>query len=162
VLRASILEPLAVMVLDKRIAEYTNCQPWRSLQDGLRLWIGQEHGLLPSASRYQLHTRLHGWQNMDSLRLSFLTAYDTAYDTSGCCGWPNDWQYHHGASTLRTEAAWTLVSYAMDSYGFSALPSLIEAMGEHNTWEGLIPAVFGVSAEEFEQGWQAYLDSEYQ
>ncbi len=152
VLRASILEPLAVMVLDKRMARYTNCYSWRSLQDGLRLWIGQEYGFLPSASRYQLRSTLLDWRNSDSPRLTYLTAYNTwcgeAYSPV-CYGAYRD--------TLSLDVlAWTLVSYAMDSYGISALPSLIEAMGEHNSWEGLIPAAFGVTAAEFEQGWQEY------
>jgi hypothetical protein len=29
------------------------------------------------------------------------------------------------------------------------------------TWEGLVPAVFGVSVDEFEAGWQAYLARHY-
>lgn len=49
----------------------------------------------------------------------------------------------------------------MDAYGRERLPALLRGLGEHETWDTLIPAVFSVSAGEFEAGWQAYVATHY-
>jgi hypothetical protein len=54
-----------------------------------------------------------------------------------------------------------LTEYAVAIHGRECLPTLLEALGKHNTWEGVIPGVFGVSDDEFEAGWQAYLADQY-
>jgi hypothetical protein len=51
----------------------------------------------------------------------------------------------------------TLLDYVVASYGRERLPALMASLHQHNTWETLVPAVFGVSAADFEVGWQAYL-----
>jgi hypothetical protein len=60
-----------------------------------------------------------------------------------------------------TAALETLVEYAVARYGVERLPMLVRATGDYTTWAGLIDAVYGVSAEEFEQGWQAYVAEHY-
>lgn len=55
----------------------------------------------------------------------------------------------------------TVLDYAVATYGRKQLPVLVGALGEHERWETLIPAVFGVSMDEFESGWQAYLAAQY-
>jgi hypothetical protein len=55
----------------------------------------------------------------------------------------------------------TILEYSVAAYGRDALPRLIAALGEHTRWQTLIPAVFAVSASEFEAGWQAYLANQY-
>jgi hypothetical protein len=56
----------------------------------------------------------------------------------------------------------TVIEYVVAAYGRDHLPHLIAALGEHTGWQTLIPAVFDVSASEFEAGWQAYLAERYQ
>jgi hypothetical protein len=51
----------------------------------------------------------------------------------------------------------TLLDYAVATYGNDALPALVEGFRRYNSWSTLIPAVFDISAEEFERGWQGYL-----
>jgi len=51
----------------------------------------------------------------------------------------------------------SVVDYGVATYGRQTLPLLLQAMAVHDNWETLIPAVYGVSVEEFESGWQAYL-----
>jgi hypothetical protein len=63
-------------------------------------------------------------------------------------------------------AAQTVVEYAVMTYGRERLPTLpgglVGARGPgYETWDALVPAVFGVSAGEFEAGWQAYLAARY-
>jgi hypothetical protein len=48
----------------------------------------------------------------------------------------------------------TLVEYAVAQYGPERLPVLLRALDDYDTWNILIPAVYGVSVADFEQGWQ--------
>ncbi|HMN28184.1 MAG TPA: hypothetical protein PKE45_08520 [Caldilineaceae bacterium] len=60
-----------------------------------------------------------------------------------------------------TVALATLIEYAVATYGRERLPALVVSLGQYDRWETLIPAVYGVSAAEFEAGWQAYLAAHY-
>lgn len=55
----------------------------------------------------------------------------------------------------------TLIEYAVVTYGQEQLPVLVAGLGHYESWATLIPAVYGVSASEFEAGWQAYLATHY-
>jgi hypothetical protein len=55
----------------------------------------------------------------------------------------------------------TVVEYVQATYGPAKLPVLLAGLDEHDTWAALIPAVFGVSADEFEVGWHRYLAAHY-
>jgi hypothetical protein len=61
--------------------------------------------------------------------------------------------YPHG----QVVALVTLIEYAVAAYGRERLPALVAGLGQYDRWETLVPAVFGVSAAEFEAGWQRYL-----
>jgi hypothetical protein len=51
----------------------------------------------------------------------------------------------------------TVVDYAVTTYGRERLPDLVAALGQHDSWETLAPAVYGVSLDEFEEGWRHHL-----
>lgn len=53
----------------------------------------------------------------------------------------------------------TVVDYAVTAYGRERLPDLVAALGRHDRWETLVPAVYGVSLDEFERGWQQHVAS---
>jgi hypothetical protein len=55
----------------------------------------------------------------------------------------------------------TIIEYVVATYGRESLPHLIAALGDHSSWNSLIPAVFDISADEFEAGWQSYLAHRY-
>jgi hypothetical protein len=55
----------------------------------------------------------------------------------------------------------TVMEYAAAAYGPDHIPLLLTKAGQHEDWPTLIPAVFGVSAAEFEAVWQAYLAEQY-
>jgi hypothetical protein len=55
----------------------------------------------------------------------------------------------------------TLIEYTVATYGRERLPALVAGLGQYESWNTLLPAVFGVSAHEFEAGWQAYLATHY-
>jgi hypothetical protein len=61
----------------------------------------------------------------------------------------------------QTVALATLIEYAVVTYGSERLPVLIAGLGQYESWETLLPAVYGVSPAEFEAGWQAYLATRY-
>ena len=52
--------------------------------------------------------------------------------------------------------ATTLLDYAISAHGRDAVARLWQGFHDYRTWEELIPAVLGVSAEEFERGWQEH------
>jgi hypothetical protein len=61
----------------------------------------------------------------------------------------------------KTVALATVMAYAAATYGPERIPLLVDEAGRQESWATLIPAVFGVSADEFETGWQAYLVEHY-
>jgi len=61
----------------------------------------------------------------------------------------------------QTVALATLIDYAVTVYGRERLPVLVAALREHKSWETLLPAVYGMTAAEFEAGWQEYLLTHY-
>jgi hypothetical protein len=72
---------------------------------------------------------------------------------------PDSLQRHNHPG--RTVALATLIEYAVATYGRERLPALVAGLGQYDRWDTLLPAVFGVSAAEFEAGWQAYLTVYY-
>jgi hypothetical protein len=63
--------------------------------------------------------------------------------------------------SVETVMVTTLIEYAVNTYGEEQLPVLLASLATYDDWETLIPAVYGVSSAEFEEGWHAYLVSEY-
>jgi hypothetical protein len=58
--------------------------------------------------------------------------------------------------------AWaTVLDYATTTFGVEKLPVLLAALSEHERWETLVPAVFGMPLAEFESGWQLFLKAQY-
>lgn len=55
----------------------------------------------------------------------------------------------------------TLIEYAVATYGQERMPALVVGLGQYQSWDTLIPAVYGVSSATFEAGWQAYLATHY-
>lgn len=55
----------------------------------------------------------------------------------------------------------TVIEYAVVTYGRERLPALLAGLGQYDSWETLLPAVYGVSSAEFEAGWQRYLADRY-
>ena len=55
----------------------------------------------------------------------------------------------------------TLIEYAVTTYGRERLPILVRNLRQYNSWETLLPAVYGVPAAEFEAGWVEYLAAYY-
>jgi hypothetical protein len=61
----------------------------------------------------------------------------------------------------QTVALATLVEYTVATYGRERLPALLAGLGQSDSWDTLIPAVYGVSPAAFEAGWRVYLAERY-
>lgn len=61
----------------------------------------------------------------------------------------------------RYAAATVLLDYMISLEGAEVLPELIAAFKTHNTWGGLIKTVFGMTEQEFTDGWNEYLYATY-
>jgi hypothetical protein len=75
-----------------------------------------------------------------------------------------DYQFEEEAyfiHSTRVVMTATLIEYAVASYGHEQLPVLLAGLARYDTWDTLIPAVYGVSSAKFEEGWQAYMAKEY-
>jgi hypothetical protein len=68
-----------------------------------------------------------------------------------------DWANHPAQAV----ALATLIEYVVATCDRDCLPVLVAGLGQYESWETLIPAVYGGSAAEFETGWQAYLAAQY-
>lgn len=55
----------------------------------------------------------------------------------------------------------SLIEYAVATYGRDTVPILVAGLGRYESWETLIPAVYGVLSADFEAGWQAHLTTHY-
>lgn len=55
----------------------------------------------------------------------------------------------------------TILLYAVDTYGLERFPALLEALGDYRSWTEVLPAAYGVTAEEFEAGWRSWLAEEF-
>ena len=80
-------------------------------------------------------------------------SHPPALELEGAVRYRTTWAIHSGY-LLQT---YTVVDYAMSLYGRESLPDLVAALGEHGYWAELIPAVYGVSLDEFGRGWQEHV-----
>lgn len=58
----------------------------------------------------------------------------------------------HTLSTVRRLALALCLSYAVETFGRDKMPLLLAGLGRHNSWDTLIPEVFGTGTAQFEAG----------
>jgi hypothetical protein len=63
--------------------------------------------------------------------------------------------------TVATMIADPLVEYILVTYGRATIPPLLDALSQHPYWDRITPAVFAISAGQFEAEWHAYLRQHY-
>lgn len=64
-------------------------------------------------------------------------------------------------SSMAYAAADPLVEFIVTTYGSAKIPELLDAFAEHDSWETPAPAMFHLSAGEFEEQWHDYLHKHY-
>jgi hypothetical protein len=139
---------LARRALDEALALAPPAATWQpEVVDGLALWLQWEQSDLPGQERACLEAEAQaslarGWRP----RLAAIR-HDVPSQPWSCTT----------ASRVQPPPAMLaemLIAYGMYAYGHDRLPALVEGLRRTQGWEELIPAVFGVTAEEFEEGWQ--------
>jgi hypothetical protein len=66
------------------------------------------------------------------------------------------------AESAASGVAWaTVLEYATSTFGAGKLPVLLAALPKYESWDTLVPAVFGLPLAEFESGWRAFLKARY-
>ncbi|MFN8492202.1 MAG: hypothetical protein U0350_31675 [Caldilineaceae bacterium] len=128
-LTQSLTYLLAGRVLDERLHDAPMAPGWRPMLQAIRWWLGWNGPLPPPV-----------WIDQASMAAD-----------------PKENATQRYLADEQIIAARSLVDYAIKVYGCDKLPRLIAAFSQSDSWQTLIPAVFGVSAEQFEQGWQRYV-----
>jgi hypothetical protein len=87
-------------------------------------------------------------------RLASLSLRDVGWQDGGTrVGHTSVWLVPQAASLFMA----TVIDYAGTAHGRESVPRLLAALGEHESWETLVPAVYGISLAEFEAGWRQHL-----
>lgn len=151
----ALLQLVAGLLLTHALAEALAGAPLtcerQVLVNGLRSWLLAEYSALPSLSRYAA-------ANFLRLRLEHAIPPRLAWLEPA----PSGPLAHRTCDNFVNEGvAASLVAYAVSAYGRDRLPALLDGIQRYDSWETLIPAVFGVSAAEFEAGWETYLEASY-
>ncbi len=151
-IRADVAHRIILLAVEKHQPQAV----WRPLLDGLQLWADAAHREFdfdlpnsPHSMNNLLHRQLTDKAPLQLPALapvpSQMTLLEEDQDTS--------WQ--------QLVLSKTVIDYAIAIYGRRSLAGLFDGMHQYDAWQGLIPAVFSVSMEEFESGWQAYLATHY-
>lgn len=153
-LAESVIYPLAGHLLAEAVSaqDATGINPgWYLVLRGVQSWLAQEVNPIspipPTAlpipqAALDLYVETNGLPTLDALRVS------RDPDFTWAAGWSS-------------QAAHSLVAYAMTTYGPDKVDDLVAGLTQHESWETLIPALFGVTAGEFEAGWHAYLRAQW-
>lgn len=127
---------------------------WRLLLNGLDWWLLWEHSDLPSPVRYAIDRGFQGWLIANPYpELAWFSTSSAVCSSSVL-------RSIEATGLVDRVAAVSIVDYAMMAYGRGRLPALLDGIKRYDTWDTLIPAVYGVSAAEFEAGWRDYLIQE--
>ncbi len=152
-LRQTLYATLAYRLILLALQEHQPQVAWRSLVDGLKLWAYSAHCEFGADRTNDLNHRLRQrLANEMPMRLPVLSVVPPPLvdpEETQVTGWQQN------------VVAKTITDYMIATYGRGSLARLLDGMHQHDSWQSLIPAVFGISMEEFESGWQAYLAAQY-
>ena len=147
-----IFSRLSKHVLDKALSKRAIKPQWQAMTLGLQIYFQQENGSYSEwwLETYSYRRRLPSTWSIDQVLLSNSESFDPALrmDT------PN-W------SASEVAGCDPLIAFILESYGYAYLPSLLDAFEIHDDWETLAPAVFGISANEFEENWHTFVEERY-
>lgn len=140
-LRQSLRDALISYVWVEAVRQYPVPQQWQLMMNAIQSWLLQTDRLPLALPMKQALRRIP----IDSPQLTKLFFR-----------WGTNWRSY---SYQQTEIllAQGLIDYSVRTYGQTSLPQLLRALGQHDTWTTLAPAVYHRTAEEFEADWRAYL-----
>lgn len=133
-------------------ARGTSIQPrWQPMVDGLQdyFWLR----LNPAKPQRADFKRAEIWQTLQSLPLQATYRTDLNYRIQS-----QHWSSDQAAAISRLVTG-TVAEYIVVAYGHKRLAQLLAGFARYDAWEKLSPAVFGISARQFETDWHHYLAS---
>lgn len=150
-LKRGIFATLTKNVLDRALDGRKIKPQWRAMTGALQLYLQLENAYDRNWKEQPLflrHRHLAQHQSIDPvLRMqSEAQTYD------------QEWSLNNQSAG---NIADPLIEYILETYGYAQIPLLLDALEKHDTWETLAPAVFNLSAEQFEKNWRAYLKEHY-
>ncbi|MEZ4708146.1 MAG: hypothetical protein R3A44_13125 [Caldilineaceae bacterium] len=151
VLTTELSSRLAMHLLKKVIASREIKPQWQGMTLALKTHVQLEHGYNRNWQWEDMFL-LHRY-NAQSASLAFV--HDVIRAPEGT----NEQWSQPSPSAYAT--ANTLVEFILVTYGDDKVPALLDAFSEHDAWETLTPALFHLSADEFEAQWRAYLRKHY-
>lgn len=134
--------------LQPRPTDFMSQRTWRSIFPGLHAWMVAE---LTGSMPQDYHNATAVFQ--ESLSPERTLALTKIYRGRRSAMTQQDWLWQAGAG-------YSLLAYATSLYGSEMLPDFLHNLSHVYGWNELIPATFGVSAEEFETGWNQYLQEQ--
>lgn len=142
---------LAVHLLKEAIASREIKPQWQGMTLALKTHVQLEHGYNPHWQWEDMFL-LHRY-NAQGTSLAFV--HEVTHEPEGTSE-----QWSQPRPTAYATAN-TLVEFILVTYGDDKVSALLDAFAEHDTWKTLAPALFHLSADEFEAQWHAYLREHY-
>lgn len=150
-LSAELLVRLSQRLFGQAVGSRLIKPQWQGTVMALRTYIQVTHG---SKRNRQWDDRLL-LDRYNAQHYSLTSVHDIIHESAGAS---EQWS-QPGPTAYAT--AHTLVEFILVTYGNDSVPLLLDAFAEHDSWETLTPALFHLSADEFEEEWHAYLRRHY-
>jgi hypothetical protein len=156
-LRQAIALPLSTKVFNLALNEHSIPCYWRSLAEGIGLWLRWENHTLPSRRHWEYQRTIQSAVNSNSLpSLGDLRSI------------PRDcWQPPPFLDMGELNAAWqfprnelsaTLIEYMVATYGRQSVGALLHHMRDSADWNSLALESVNITADELEAGWHDFLE----
>ncbi len=153
VLQNDIFKELTKQAVNQAMSGRTFRRQWRAMSSGLQFYLQREHGHRrhwQQEATYHLR-RVHAQQHsIDHV----LLRVDAEQLIDSYAEWLS-------RDAIADEVADPLVEFILETYGYPRVPVLLDAFETYDSWEAVAPAVFGISAQELEANWHAYLAQHY-
>ncbi|MBV7335927.1 hypothetical protein KFU94_48360 [Chloroflexi bacterium TSY] len=145
----SLVSRFASRVLDdvRQPYGYWRKPLWRTLHAGVHSWLMLEVGhhapvwSEDAEAVFQYRLTLQNPLMLDEIAYVRNTADEQ-----------REWYWH-------LKKGESMVQYATEQYGRNRLPALLEGLSTHQSWDDLIPSLYQISRQEFETGWNEYLNN---
>lgn len=129
---------------------------WRALAENLQDHLRLEYEYDPNWRLREPSTLQRRMAQKPPINLIFTPGSQYAQGSN-----PDPHPLGHYGQNIQYEAANLLIEFIVAEYGTAQLLDLLNAFKQHESWQTLAPALFNLSAEEFEQEWHAYLAKHY-
>ncbi len=154
---------LSAHLLDQALARHSTKPQWRGMTLALRTHVQLENGYDPEWRQHaQLLVYWHAAQDYSLVDVHKLVEIDALlyeHDLVLTANVQSETSLEVHPTAYATASA--LVDFILATYGDAKIAELLPAFAVHATWETLTPALFHLSAAEFEEQWHRYLRQHY-